>query len=238
MPDFSKRSADIEIMDDLSCSGEVVAQTLRELEKINLLLGGNHVTIAGLRNLTDSQQNKLFKVADLGCGSGDILRLIHKWGIKNRIRLELIGVDANPFIIAYAREHTPSTIPVRYEAMDIFSEAFADEKFDIVIGTLFFHHFSNDKLVSFFRQLKTNISTGVIINDIHRHTLAYYSIKLLTKFLSRSSMVKFDAPLSVLRAFKKKELIEIMKQAGITNYTIKWMWAFRWQLVFRPDKLA
>jgi 2-polyprenyl-3-methyl-5-hydroxy-6-metoxy-1,4-benzoquinol methylase len=238
MPDFSRRSADIEIMDDLNCSGEVVTQTLRELEKINHLLGGNHVTIAGLKRLTRFRPNKLFKVADLGCGSGDILRLIHKWGVKNSIRLELIGVDANPFIIAYAREHTPSSIPVRYEAIDIFSESFTNEKFDIVIGTLFFHHFSNEQLVIFFKQLKTNVTTGVIVNDIHRHTLAYYSIKWLTNFFSRSSMVKYDAPLSVLRAFKKKELIEIMKLAGITNYTIKWMWAFRWQVIFKPDKLA
>jgi hypothetical protein len=72
---------------------------------------------------------------------------------------------------------------------------------------------------------------GFIINDIHRHWLAYYSIKLLTRIFSRSMMVRFDAPLSVLRAFRKKELEVILRNAGISNFKIKWMWAFRWQVI-------
>jgi len=49
MPDFSKRSDDVEIMDDLACAGEVVNQTLREIENINRLLGGNYVTVDGVK---------------------------------------------------------------------------------------------------------------------------------------------------------------------------------------------
>ena len=44
-------------------------------------------------------------------------------------------------------------------------------------------------------------------------------------------MVKFDAPLSVLRGFSRNEWIEILNQAGIVNYSLKWKWAFRWQIV-------
>ena len=44
MTDFSFRSNQIEIMDDLEITGEVVPKTLQELELINKLLGGNHVT--------------------------------------------------------------------------------------------------------------------------------------------------------------------------------------------------
>jgi hypothetical protein len=43
--------------------------------------------------------------------------------------------------------------------------------------------------------------------------------------------VKYDAPLSVLRAFKKRELISVLAQAGVEKYSLKWKWAFRWQLV-------
>jgi hypothetical protein len=51
--------------------------------------------------------------------------------------------------------------------------------------------------------------------------------------LSKSSMVKYDAPLSVLRAFRKKDLKEILTQAGIKKFSIQWKWAFRWQVVAR-----
>lgn len=231
MPDFSKRSAQPEIMDDLTCSGEVVHQTLRELENINALLGGNYVTLDGIRKLVEGSRASRLRVDDLGCGSGDMLRLIRKWSLKKGFDLALTGVDANPYIIAFAEKHTPPECDIRYEAIDIFSESFLTRTFDVVTGTLFFHHFSNDQLVSFFRQMKKQTRIGFVINDIHRHWFAYYSIRWLTKLFSRSSMVKYDAPLSVLRAFRKKELTAILQAAGITRYTVRWMWAFRWQVI-------
>jgi 2-polyprenyl-3-methyl-5-hydroxy-6-metoxy-1,4-benzoquinol methylase len=235
MPDFTKRSRAIEIMDDLACSGEVVAQTLRELETINYLLGGNRITLDGLGKLIKKNITEVIEVVDVGCGSGDMLRLIWQWSQKKDVDLKLTGIDANPFIVDYASTHTQPRYNIRYRAVDIFSDDFRKETCDIVIGTLFFHHFTDEQLIAFFSQLKNQVRIGFIINDIHRHSLAYYSIKWLTRFLSRSEMVKYDAPLSVLRAFKKKELLLILRNAGIVDYTIRWMWAFRWQVIVRTS---
>lgn len=239
MPDFSKRSDDVEIMDDLACAGEVVHQTLREIENINHLLGGNYVTVDGVRKAIHNRQlapgntaeSRVLNVTDLGCGGGDLLKLIRRWALKKNVKLTYTGIDANPNIVAYARAHTSGEPRITFETVDILSEAFKQRKFDIVVGTLFFHHFSSDQLVSFFHQLKSQTSVGIVINDIHRHWFAYYSIKWLTQLFSRSSMVKYDAPLSVMRAFQKKELQDIMRRAGIEHYTLRWMWAFRWQVV-------
>lgn len=232
MPDFSTRSKQIEIMDDLHCNGEVVDQTLRELETINTLLGGNYVTINGIAKLL--KQTKVttpISIADLGCGGGDILKLINAWGLSKKLILNLTGIDANPNIIAFAKNNSIGFPKIRYEAVDIFSDDFKIKRFDIIIGTLFFHHFAPEELSSFLKQVKNQANIGIVINDIHRHWIAYYAIKFLTKLFSKSSMVKFDAPLSVLRAFKKKELKWILERSGITNYSIRWMWAFRWQVI-------
>ena len=231
MPNLSNRSQEIEIMDDLNCSGEVVNQTLRELDKINHLLGGNRVTLKGVKNLLkDRRPGSNISIADLGCGSGDMLKRIADQNRKKDITFNLLGIDANPNIIDFARS-TCSHNQVRFETIDIFSNEFKSKKFDIILGTLFFHHFASEQLVVFFRQLKHQATIGIVINDIHRHPFAYYSIKLLTQLLSKSAMVKFDAPLSVRRAFRKKELIDIMDRSGIKNYSLRWMWAFRWQIV-------
>jgi len=232
MPDFSKRSEDIEIMDDLSSSGNIIDATLRELETINLLLGGNYVTINGIAKLlkTHPKPEKI-SLADVGCGSGDILKLIRKWLTKHNYDGILTGIDANPNIVSYARIHTSAKDNIQYEALNIFSDEFASRKFDIVTGTLFFHHFTDDQLIYFFQQLKQQVTIGIVINDIHRHWFAYHSIKWLTQLFSRSSMVVHDAPVSVMRAFKKNELENIVRKAGYTKYSIRWMWAFRWQVV-------
>lgn len=218
-------------MDDLSCSGAVVDQTLKELEFINKWLGGNAVTLNGLNKVLANCAAQPLKIIDLGCGGGDMLILINKHLENKGIEAFLTGVDANPNIVAYARKNTAAYPSISFKALDIFSSEFRQESFDIVFATLFFHHFTKDQLIEFFAHLKQKTRCGIVINDLHRHPLAYYSIKFLTRVFSKSPMVINDAPLSVHRGFKRSELKEILRVAGITSYTLNWKWAFRWQLI-------
>lgn len=238
VPDFSKRSDGVEIMDDLTCSGQVVDQTLVELEVINKWLGGNAVTVNGLQSILTTNQrkgNNNFVITDLGCGGGDMLKLLATVFKKKSSKASFIGIDANANIIEFAKRNSAQFSEIKFETVDILSSDFKNRRFDIVLATLFFHHFTSQQLIDIFNLLKAQSKFGIVINDLHRHWLAYYSIKLLTKFFSKSSMVKYDAPLSVLRGFRKKELIEILQKAGIKNYSLKWKWAFRWQLVIPSE---
>lgn len=228
MSKFLKRSTNSEIMDDLQCSGKVVHQTLRELDFINQWLGGNTITLSGLKKLMSNKSVKAISIADIGCGSGDMLRLVNSQFGKD-VKLDLTGIDANPNIIAFAQQQ--QTIPIIFITENVLDASFQNKKFDLVLATLFLHHFSNAELVSILKSLVRQVRMGIVINDLHRHPLAYYSIKWLTYFFSKSAMVKFDAPLSVLRGFSRKEWETILKEAGITNYTLQWKWAFRWQLI-------
>lgn len=218
-------------MDDLESSGEVIHQTLKELHTINKLLGGNQVTTNGLQILRPSFSEHV-KIADLGCGGGDMLKLVANWAKRNNLEVELIGYDANPHIIDYARENCKGFDNIRFEVEDIFGENFKEKRFDVILCTLFTHHFTEDALTTIFHQFKTQTNIGVVINDLHRHWLAYYSIKLLTQIFSRSDMVKYDGPLSVRRAFIRKEILTIMEKADLNIKHLSWQWAFRWQLVF------
>ncbi len=230
---FEKRAYEEELMDDLDAGGEIIDQTLKELETINRLLGGNQVTINGLQKLLKNHaSSKPIVVADLGCGGGDIMILVAKWARRKGYQVELKGYDANPNIIDYARKNCIDYPEISFYTEDIFSDDFKANRFDIVICTLFTHHFKDDQLISIFHQFKTQAKIGVVINDLHRHWFAYHSIKLLTQLFSKSPMVQYDAPLSVRRAFRKNELERIMASAKIDRFSLKWMWAFRWQLVF------
>jgi 2-polyprenyl-3-methyl-5-hydroxy-6-metoxy-1,4-benzoquinol methylase len=228
---FDQRSYQIEIMDDLEQGGEIINQTLRELEIINRLLGGNKVTINGISTLLKNRPRRDITIADLGCGGGDILKLVANWGRKNKINMQLTGIDANPNIVIYAEKNSKEYPEINYQAINIFSPDFQKQKFDIVLATLFTHHFTNEELTNILHSLKNQTRIGIVINDLHRHWFAYHSIKWLTHFFSNSSMVKSDAPTSVLRAFHKNELKAILEKAGITDYTLRWQWAFRWELI-------
>lgn len=238
MSKFSERSDAPEIMDDLQCSGEVVNRTLVELEVINRWLGGNAVTTNGIKKLVKhTRSKKNLTIADIGCGGGDILKEIAKWGRQKKLSLSLIGIDANPNIIEFAKSNTQAYSEINYVNQNIFSNEFSNHRCDIIMATLFTHHFTNNELSDLLKTLTKQSTMGVVINDLHRHWLAYHAIRMLTRLFSKSSMVKYDAPLSVLRAFKRKDLLDILQKADITNFSLTWKWAFRWQLVI-PSSLA
>ncbi|UII33708.1 methyltransferase domain-containing protein [Fulvivirga ulvae] len=229
---FAKRSNEIELMDDLESSGEVIDQTLRELETINKWLGGNHVTVNGLDLLMIKiKVSRDLTIVDLGCGGGDMLMMIADWARKRSQPINLIGIDANPNIIDFAQKNTRNYPEIVYKSINIFSEEFKALQYDIATSTLFTHHFNDQELTDLFALIKSQASIGMVINDLHRHWFAYHSIKWLTAAFSKSVMVRNDAAVSVLRSFHKNEIEEILKASGVSNYSIQWMWAFRWQLV-------
>lgn len=233
MPDLSIRATGPEIMDDLAVAGPDLQQALRELDAINYLLGGNYVTLNGLSRLIGGTTTKPLRIADVGCGSGDMLRRMRAFLQTRKTQADLTGFDANANVIDFAKSHTPASCRISYEVLDIFSPGFATQEFDIITGTLFFHHFTSERLARFFAQLKEQARVGIVINDLHRHWFAYHAIKCLTGIASRSAMVRNDAPLSVMRGFRRHELMEILQKAGIRDFTIKWCWAFRWQVVVK-----
>jgi len=225
------RSEEEEIMDDLDSGGPLMDRTLKELEIINKWLGGNYVTLNGIKKLIKKRSEKTIKIVDIGCGGGDMLKLIAKWAEKHDILVELIGIDANRHVVTFAENNCAGFDNINFKTVNIFSAEFEKIECDIFISTLFTHHFTEDELKSLFIKLHQQATLGVVINDIHRHFLAYHSIKLLTSLFSKSEMVKNDACLSVARAFHKNELVNILRKAQISNYSIGWYWAFRWQVV-------
>ncbi len=240
MSRFLQRSTEAEIMDDLEFEGEVLGQTLDEIEFINKWLGGNAVTLDAVKRVIKERQlqnsGTPISISDLGCGGGEMLSLIYKWAESENIKVNLTGIDANDYVVGHAAKKVPlHKNCISFKKYNVLDEAFRKESFDISTCTLFCHHFEDDVLIDFLKQLRKQTGVAIIINDIHRHWFAYYSIKYLTGLFSKSYMVKYDAQLSVLRAFKKNELELLIRKAGFDRFEIRWKWAFRFQVILWCD---
>ena len=176
----ANRSEETEMMDDFTLEGAMFRDTLDKLEIINRFLGGNIVTIRGVKKvLKNKPKDKTITIIDLGCGHGDILRDVAKHGRKNGYTFKLIGIDANPDAIEYANELSKEYQEISFEALDIFSDNFKKLEYDIVLCTLFLHHFKDEELISFLKTTLENAKIGVVVNDLHRHRLAYYLFKII-----------------------------------------------------------
>lgn len=221
-----------ELLDDLSVPFEEIRLNMQELDFINTWLGGHDITVSGIRKLAtglNTSTKEPVSILEIGCGGGDNLRAIKKWADKKNRRVELCGIDYNPNCIAFAKQVFPQA---RYIESD-YREAKLDKKPHIIFSSLFCHHFDEAELVDQLRWMYENSQTGFMINDLHRHRLAYWSIRALTRIFSQSRLVRHDAPLSVQRGFTRGEWYRLMAAAGIPDAEISWRWAFRWLVLVK-----
>ena len=231
MGKFAQRSKEKELMDDLNCSGEELNRTLGELKTINRWLGGNYVTNSGLAKVFRRYPQKAYSVADIGCGGGDMIRVMDNWAKSRKNVINFTGIDANRNIIDLAAVRLADLPKVVWKVQNVFDAEFSEEKVDVSTCTLFTHHFTDSELVQLLMSLRAKSRLGIVINDLHRHWFAYHSIKILTGLFSRSKMVQHDASLSVLRSFSRSDWKRILQSAGIKKFEISWHWAFRWQVI-------
>lgn len=235
MPDFSVRSYEKELLDRDDIPFEDIKRNMQELEFINTNLGGHTITLSGFKNIYKNPGSGYLAVCEIGCGGGDNLKVIAKYCGKENIRVKLIGIDINKDCIDYAKENCRGIPGIEFIVSDYKLVNFNDKKPGIIFSSLFCHHLDDEQFIEMLQWSEQNSVTGFFINDLHRHFLAYYSIKLLTGLFSKSYLVKNDAPLSVQRGFKKKELGRLLEKAGIKKYTITWKWAFRWLIKVKNE---
>lgn len=227
MVDLSRRSLQHEKMDESDIPKEIMFQTLKELEVINQLLGGHAITLSGLKKLM-TDKSRTYSIADFGCGGGDTLKVIAKWAVNHNFSVQLTGIDYNADCIEYAKQLCKDFPNIQFIQSDFYDSKIQSMNFDIIICALFCHHQNDEQLNDYLNLIWKSSSVGIVINDLHRHWFAFYSIKLLTFLLSKSPLVKYDASLSVHRSFRKKEWKLYLDKTEINNFNIHWKWAFRW----------
>ena len=225
------RTEEEEIMDDFSLEGEELRDALDKIASINQFLGGNKLTLQGVTKLI--HKNDEITIVDLGCGNGDMLRALADFGTKNNYNFKLIGIDANAFTIDYAIKLSKEYPNISYKCEDVFSEPFSQLNYDIVLCTLTLHHFKNNQIDYLLQLFQKQARIGIVINDLHRNIIAYRAFQLVCFFFRLNRMSREEGLISILRGFKKQELINFSERNQFKNYTIHWKWAFRYQWIIK-----
>lgn len=224
-PDLRYRSYALELLDAPEVSREELWCNLQELAFINRWLGGHRVILKGLERLHLDPQ-RIWRIADIGCGGGDTLQALAYWAKRRDLKLELTGVDLKPECLEFARQIC-SGLDIHWICSDY---RLLSENYDIIMSSLFCHHLDAESLHEFFCWARNHAQIALLINDLHRHPLAWGAIWLLTKLFSRSRLVRHDAPLSVWRGFVRQELTELLQATG-WQAEPEWCWPFRWRIL-------
>lgn len=229
-PDLAHRSESLELMDDLSIGGRDLSQALAQLRRINRLLGAAWPTLEGVSRLwRQAGCPSRLSILDVGAGSGDINRRLLAWAGRNGIDLALTLMDIHPETCAVAADYYRTEPRVRVIQGDIFEPAAG--RVDIVTASLFLHHFPQAQLPAVLLAMLGMARLGVVVNDLHRHWLAWAGIRFLTRLLSRNRMIRHDAPLSVRRGFRPAELEELRAAPGLELLSYAWRPLFRYLIL-------
>jgi 2-polyprenyl-3-methyl-5-hydroxy-6-metoxy-1,4-benzoquinol methylase len=228
---FQHRTDKAEIMDDFELKGQELEVVLNDLNNVNKRLGGYKITINGIKKLINKKDRTL-KIADVGCGSGENLRQIAKWAKRENISIELFGIDANLNTISLAKSLSTEFENIQFFQQNIFDEAFSHQQFDIITLSLTLHHFKDKDIKKLLPILYQNSNLGLVINDLHRHWLAYVLFQMYSAVFMKSKIAKHDGKVSILRGFKTSELEGYSTFVKPANIQIEWQWAFRYLCIF------
>ncbi len=237
MPDFSHRSFGDEMMDDFSITDERLQRALQEIRAVNVLLGGHSTTMSVLLPfLRRRPKEESVRILDVGTGTADIPERIVRWAARVGRRVEVVATDKNAATLRYADAQLDRRLQARLrpvlrtETADALDLPYDEDSFDVAMSAMFMHHLTDEQAVQHLRELKRVARHGIIVNDLHRHPLAFYGVKLFSRVIGALEMFRHDSALSVLKSFTRRELETLASHAGLGEAKIAWHPLFRWRL--------
>lgn len=222
---MKQRSTEKEIMDlgPAFYTPKEYTDCLKILFKINKLMGFFKSTVIFLKRFPTNTS-----VIDVGCGGGlFILQLSNHFP-----NMTLVGMDVSETAIGMAQDalrHHPAA-NVRFQTQKQLALRLPQESVDIVLTTLVCHHMDDEALVAFLENAYLAARKAVVINDLHRHPMAYWFYKLVSP-LFRNRLITHDGLISIQRGFTRGEWVRFLQQANVHSYQIKWCFPFRWRIV-------
>ncbi len=201
---LTSRNTDlIEIMDDPDCDERGLHRTYDWFSRLNPWL-------ARWRSLYNSHLSPLMApdrtttILDIGCGGGDLLRLIDDMSRAENKSVSLTGIDPDKRAIDYALARTESD-RISYHA--IHSSELVDQglSFDIVVSNHVLHHLDDPALNVLLEDSATLSRSLALHNDICRDDLAWLSF-IPVGLAARGSFIMTDGLRSIRRSWHPDDL--------------------------------
>ncbi len=227
---LKRRALAAELMDDVSHGGAELREALGELRLLNRLFGAAGPTLYGVKRLwrQAGKPNKL-TLLDVGAGSGDVNRKLLHWADANGVQLSIALLDVTEEACAEAAKLYAGEPRISVSRGDLFEQK--EGIADIVTGTQLLHHFTGSQLEEAARAMVKASTIGVVINDIHRHWLAWTAVWLATRLLSTNRYIRHDGPLSVAKGFRGEDWRKLRGSAQLERLTYVWRPLFRYSVV-------
>jgi SAM-dependent methyltransferase len=210
---FQTRSTELERLDTGDFTPAEYARWQKEMWYVHRLFGELRALKSTLLRDIVSSGERSFSALDVGAGSGELLRELHKWTAE--YDSFLVGLEIDKVAAASIKKVAISS--VMGNALKL---PFADESFDYGFCSLFLHHLDDDNAVDLLREMARAARRRIYVIDLNRHPLAYYVYKTLGRLFLQNFTLE-DGALSILRSRTPGELMSLANAAGLRDIRIE-----------------
>ncbi len=234
---FKERARGSEFLDRPDADPRLVEQGYKFMKLVNRIGGGIRVVRQFLeQELSQSADAEGPTILDIGAGDCDIPLALTRWADRRGYKVRFTCLDHDPKAIELAQNRIACCRCRTIQAVqaDVFTYQPAD-KFDYAMGSMTFHHFTDEEIDALLAHLRGFVRKAVLINDLHRCLANYLVCFLLVLPLDRE--IRHDALLSIRRGFKPRELAHRLTQHD-PGAVAQRMWFCRVAGVVRFDREA
>jgi 2-polyprenyl-3-methyl-5-hydroxy-6-metoxy-1,4-benzoquinol methylase len=212
----------VEWMDRPDCDRELLNNTYEQFHIINRLLSGWNLIYKKYIKPELAKKGGKSSILDIGCGGGDIIKLLHNLCMNDGFDVRFLGIDPDQRSVEYLQQlEWPDSVRFRAVSSNTLTEE--GLKFDIVISNHLVHHLSRDQLKSVCKDAESLSNRLVIFNDIERSMFGYVSFSSIAPLLFRNSYIVKDGKISIKRSYRKNELQEALPR----GWTVSRKFPFR-----------
>jgi ubiquinone/menaquinone biosynthesis C-methylase UbiE len=232
-----------EHLDGALDDGTILAGNLRDLRRINRILGGTDLSLRAIRSLVKpafppaGAPPETLRVLDVGTGAADIpMAIIRARGPWRSVHVT--ATDSRPEVLEAAQAISPglaSQANLSLTVTDGRALPYADGAFHVVHASLVLHHLDPGDGIRFLRELARVASIGVVVNDLARGWSSWLGAWLLLHAMTRNRFTLHDGPLSVRRAYTRPEARALLAEAGLRPVTeVVGLLGHRWAIAAVP----
>lgn len=198
-----------------------LAESLRDVARLNRLFGGRLVTLAHVKRLLAVlPADGRITVLDVGTGGADIPVALVRWARRARRPIRVIALDRDYQTLSVARRAATRYPEILLLQADALALPLRSGSVDVAISALTLHHLEPSPARACLVAMDAVVRVGFVVNDLVRSRAAYALVWLATRLLARSGMSRHDGPLSVLRAYTPAEVRALCEQAGLLDVVV------------------
>jgi len=216
-----------ELLDGPGVPADEAEASLADIEWVHHRLGGRALVRRRLHPLFASRAGRedALVILDLGCGSGHVGRDLLAAAAETGACVRVFGLDRK---MSHARLAERGTAVVA----DTLRLPFRDRSVDVVLSTLFLHHFSPGEAAALLAESRRVAASAVVVLDLMRHRLALAAISMVGPVAFRSRLSVADGKTSVRQAYTPEEIAAIAAPV-LPGASVTMASRFVWELVWK-----